>query len=69
MELDLLDDMAATGENKRYLPGVTFPENLKTTSGLSAYSQWEGGMLGVLNRQLEDFNDFHDKWYLNDLTH
>ena len=28
MELDLLDDMAATGENKRYLPGVKFPENL-----------------------------------------
>jgi glycerol-3-phosphate dehydrogenase (NAD(P)+) len=29
MELDLLDDMAATGENSRYLPGVRFPENLK----------------------------------------
>jgi glycerol-3-phosphate dehydrogenase (NAD(P)+) len=29
MELDLLDDMAATGENRRYLPGVKFPPNLK----------------------------------------
>jgi glycerol-3-phosphate dehydrogenase (NAD(P)+) len=29
MELDLLDDMAATGENSRYLPGAMFPANLK----------------------------------------
>jgi len=29
MELELLDDMAAVGENSRYLPGVKFPESLK----------------------------------------
>jgi glycerol-3-phosphate dehydrogenase (NAD(P)+) len=29
MELELLDDMAAEGENARYLPGVSFPPNLK----------------------------------------
>jgi len=29
MELDLLDDMAAAGENSRYLPGASFPDNLR----------------------------------------
>jgi len=28
MELELLDEMAAAGENARYLPGVSFPSNL-----------------------------------------
>lgn len=46
----------------------TFPENLKTPTGLSAYPEWTGGLIGVLNKQMEDFNDFHDKWYLDDLT-
>ena len=45
----------------------TFPENLKSLSGGRAYPEWTGGMLGVLNKQMEDFNDFHDKWYLDDL--
>jgi len=34
MELDLLDDMAASGENTRYLPGATFPSNLKAFSNI-----------------------------------
>lgn len=45
----------------------TFPENLKTSSGLRAYPEWTGGLLGVFNKQMEDFNDFHDKWYLDEL--
>ncbi len=45
----------------------TFPENLKNPKGTSAYSSWTGGLIGVLNKQMEDFNDFHDKWYINDL--
>jgi hypothetical protein len=47
----------------------TFPENLKTPSGGRAYPEWTGGLLGVLNKQMEDFNDFHDKWYLDDLRY
>ena len=46
----------------------TFSENLQTPAGLPAYSQWTGGMLGVLTRQMEDFNDFHEKWYLDDMV-
>ena len=34
-ELDLLDDMAVSGENKRYLPGIKFPANLKASSDLA----------------------------------
>jgi glycerol-3-phosphate dehydrogenase (NAD(P)+) len=29
LELDLLEEMAEVGENRRYLPGVSFPANLK----------------------------------------
>jgi glycerol-3-phosphate dehydrogenase (NAD(P)+) len=36
LELDLLEDMAATGENKRYLPGVALPPNLKAYRDLEA---------------------------------
>jgi glycerol-3-phosphate dehydrogenase (NAD(P)+) len=36
LELDLLEDMAATAENKRYLPGVAFPSNLKAYPDLEA---------------------------------
>lgn len=43
----------------------TFTENLKTPDGSRAYSSWTGGLIGVLNKQLEDFNDFHKSWYLS----
>ena len=45
----------------------TFPEHLKTSSGLTAYPEWSGGILGVLQKQMEDFNEFHDEWWLSDL--
>jgi len=44
----------------------TFPENLKFPDGRRAYSEWTGGWLGVAKQQLEDFNDFHKKWYLGE---
>jgi uncharacterized CHY-type Zn-finger protein len=47
----------------------TFPENLKTPAGSNAYPEWSGGLLGVLSRQMDDFNKFHDDWYLDDLTY
>ncbi|MEK0337272.1 MAG: hypothetical protein QQN41_07555 [Nitrosopumilus sp.] len=46
----------------------TFPENLLDMNGQSAYSEWTGGLLGVLNKQMEDFNDFNKKWYLESLS-
>lgn len=46
----------------------TFPENLYKASGEAAYERWEGGVLGVLGKQMEDFNDFNKNWYLDDLA-
>jgi len=45
----------------------TFPENLMTPEGGRAYSGWSGGWLGVLAKQMEDFKDFHEKWYVRDM--
>jgi len=46
----------------------TFPENLMHLDGSKAYPEWTGGLLGVAGKQMEDFNDFHMKWYLEDLA-
>jgi len=45
----------------------TFPSHLYTPDGNSAYPEWTGGLIGVLSKQMEDFNDFHEKWYWNEL--
>jgi glycerol-3-phosphate dehydrogenase (NAD(P)+) len=36
LELDLLEDMATSGENSRYLPGISFPPNLIANPDLEA---------------------------------
>jgi len=46
----------------------TFPENLLKPDGSRAYQTWTGGLLGVVGKQVEDFNDFHRQWWLGDLT-
>ncbi|MGE0489769.1 MAG: hypothetical protein AB7S38_11230 [Vulcanimicrobiota bacterium] len=55
------------GENPVYLIR-TLPEKLKTPTGKPAYEKWEGGWLGVSTRQMEDFNDFHKKWWITAST-
>ena len=45
----------------------TFPERLKTTEGRQAYDTWTGGMIGVLNAQMEDVNEMTHEWYLKDM--
>lgn len=44
----------------------TFPENLFLSNGASAYQQWSGGWLGVMSKQMEDFNDACNKWFKED---
>jgi hypothetical protein len=44
----------------------TFPENLFLYDGTGAYQQWSGGWLGVISKQMEDFNDACKKWFLED---
>lgn len=46
----------------------TFPENLMKPDGSKAYPQWTGGVLGVVKKQMENFDDFHRKWYLDEIT-
>jgi hypothetical protein len=46
----------------------TFPENLMKMDGSRAYPEWTGGWLGVMGKQMEDFNDFHKKWYIEDIA-
>jgi hypothetical protein len=46
----------------------TFPSHLRRADGSEAYGTWTGGLLGVVGKEIEDFNDFHDQWYLRDMT-
>jgi hypothetical protein len=46
----------------------TFAENVLKPDGSTAYATWSGGLLGVLGKELEQFNDFHKQWYLSDLA-
>ncbi len=45
----------------------TMPQNTYNLDGTAAFSTWEGGLLGVLGRQMEDFGELHDRWYLTEL--
>ena len=46
----------------------TFPENLMNLDGSRACPEWTGGWLGVAGKQIEDSNDFHKEWYLEDIA-
>jgi hypothetical protein len=45
----------------------TFPENLYRIDGSNAYPKWSGGLIGVVSKQMEDFNNVHKLWYIDDL--
>jgi len=51
------------GENPVYVIR-TFPENVFNLDGERAFTQWSGGVLGVLAKQTEDFAEFNRRWYL-----
>ncbi|PRQ06568.1 hypothetical protein [Enhygromyxa salina] len=44
----------------------TFPERLRTPDGRAAFQRWEGGALGVLSQQMDDFSEFQDRWYIGE---
>lgn len=46
----------------------TFPENLYSPNGQKAFGEWTGGLLGVVGKQMEDFTEFHKKWYIEDIN-
>jgi hypothetical protein len=43
----------------------TFPENVLNLEGQHAYEAVYGGVLGVMEAEMDNFNDFAKKWYLN----
>lgn len=46
----------------------TFPENLSKMDGSRAFPTWTGGWLGVSSKQMTDFNEFHQQWWLMDFA-
>jgi len=46
----------------------TFASNLYRIDGSRAYPEWTGGWLGVLQKEMEQFSEFHKEWYLSELS-
>jgi hypothetical protein len=46
----------------------TMQEHLKNPDGTPAFGAWSGGWLGVLGQQMEDHNEFHQRWWLRDFA-
>ncbi|MDR2874309.1 MAG: hypothetical protein LBV44_00055 [Methylobacillus sp.] len=46
----------------------TLPENAYSLDGSPAFGTWTGGWLDVFSKQMEDFNEFHKRWYLTDFA-
>lgn len=55
------------GEQNPVYTMRTFTEHLYTPEGKKAFNTWTGGLLGVLKKQMEDFDEFHKKWYVEDM--
>jgi hypothetical protein len=49
------------GENPVYIVRA-FPEKLLLPNGRNAFPKWEGSLLAVTAKQLEDFNTFMKTW-------
>lgn len=45
---------------------LTFPPHLAAMDGTKPFSEYEGGVLAVLPKEMEQFTDFSDQWYLRD---
>jgi len=46
----------------------TFSENVFKPDGSAAFPTWSVGWIGVLEKEMERFNDFHKQWYLSDVA-
>lgn len=44
----------------------TFPPHLVAMDGTKPFSEYEGGFIGVLQKEMEQFTDFSNQWYLKD---
>ena len=46
----------------------TFPENVYKPDGQRAFNSWSGGLIGVVGKQMQDFSNFSEEWYINDMS-
>lgn len=46
----------------------TFPQNIYRPDETLAFGTWTGGIIGVLGEQMNNFNKFHQEWYINDMA-
>lgn len=64
------DYFKVIGESYEYQNPVytmrTMQERLQKLDGYPAFETWTGGWLGVLGKQLEDHNQFHMRWWVED---
>lgn len=44
----------------------TLPQHTRNLDGTRAFGTWEGGLLGVVTRELQDVNKMAHQWYLDD---
>jgi hypothetical protein len=44
----------------------TFPHHVTDMNGIQPFPEYSGGALGVLNKEMEEFNDMNKQWYQND---
>jgi hypothetical protein len=51
----------AAGQNPVYLIR-TLPEKLYHPNGDAAFPHWEGGLLGVVGKQMDDVNAMARRW-------
>ena len=56
------------GEQNAIYTIRTFPAKTTPLDGGRSYEAWSGGLLAVVGKQMEDFNDLHQRWYIADLT-
>jgi hypothetical protein len=45
----------------------TFAHHVSAMDGAHPFPEYEGGFIGVLGKEMEEFSDFNKQWYLNDL--
>jgi hypothetical protein len=46
----------------------TFTSHLYQPNGSKAFPEWTGGLLGVMAKEIEQFNEFHKQWYMTELS-
>jgi len=46
----------------------TFPTHLTAMDGSKPFTEYVGGVLGVLGKEMEQFTEFNEQWYIRDMT-